>query len=65
MVLESAEGLGFGLEVEFGFPMVTACVVCVCVCVCARVVWVKDRVVGGDWLLRSGCFCGGSVCGGA
>ena len=53
------EGLGVGLEVEFGFPMETACVVCVCV----RVVRVTDRVGGGDWLLRSRCTCGGSVCG--
>ena len=35
-----------------------------CVCgVRVRVVWVKDRVGGGDWLLRSRCTCGGSVCG--
>ena len=53
MVLECVEGLGVGLEVEFGLPMVTVCVVCV------RVVWVKDRVGGGDWLLRSRCTCGG------
>ena len=26
--------------------------------------WVKDRVGGGDWLLRRGCTCGTSVCGG-
>ena len=53
------EGLGVGLEVEFDFPMVAACV-----CVCARVVRVKDRVGGGDWLLCSRCTCGESVCGG-
>ena len=52
------EGIGVGLQVEFGFPMVTACVVCV------RVVRVKDRVGGREWLLRSRCTCGGSVCGG-
>ena len=56
MVLECVEGLGVGLEVEFGFPMVTAFVVCV------RVLWVKDRVGGGDWLLHGRCTCEGSVC---
>ena len=31
-----------------------------CVCgVCVRVVWVKDRVEGGDWLLHSRCTCMG------
>ena len=29
-----------------------------------RVVWIKDRVGGGDRLLRSRCICGGSVSGG-
>ena len=28
------------------------------------VVQVKDRVGGGDWLLRIRCTCGGLVCGG-
>ena len=46
---------------EFGFPMLTVCGVCMCVC--ARVVLVKDRVGGRDWLLHSRCTCGGSVCG--
>ena len=44
---------GVRLEVEFDFPMITACVVCV------RVVQVRDRVGGGDWLLHSRCTCGG------
>ena len=36
-----------------------------CMCgVCMRVVWVKDIVEGGDWLLRSRCTCGRPVCGG-
>ena len=50
-MLECVKGLGVGLEVKFGFPMLTACVVCV--------LWVKDRVGSGDWLLRSRCTFGG------
>ena len=42
---------------ESGFPVVSACVVRVCEG------GVKDPVGGGDWLLRSRCTCGVSLCG--
>ena len=29
---------------------------------CVRGVFLKDRVLGGDWLLRIRCTCGVSVC---
>ena len=60
MLFECVEGLDRGLVGgAVWFPHGN------CVCgVCVRVVLVKDRVVGGDWLLRSRCTFGGSVCGG-